>query len=140
MTMNFSTALRTARGQAVINQIDAGTDAVTTEALMLFYSNPRPLAGAPITPAVLIGTCALSEPCGTVANGVVTFDTISDDISVDADDDIGWCRIIDSDGDYVIDLGCGLSGSGQEIIFNTLTARIGGVLQILSGSFTEGNI
>lgn len=140
MTMNFSTTLRTARGQTTINQIDAGGGGLTTTAMMHFYNGPRPAAGVAITTETLIGSCALSDPCGTVANGVVTFNTISDDVSVDADEDIAWCRIVDSDGDYVIDLGCGLTGSGQEIIFNSVTGRIGGVLQILSGSFTEGNI
>lgn len=140
MTMNFSTALRNSRAQAVIDHIDAGADAVTTEGVMHFYNGPRPAAGAAITTETLLASCALSEPSGTVANGVLTFATISDDVSVDADGDVLWCRIVDSDGDWVIDLGCGIAGSGEQIIFNTLTARIGGVLQILSGSFTEGNI
>jgi len=140
MSMNFSTALRNARGQAVISEIDAGADAVTTMGVMHFYNNPRPAAGAAITTETHIAECELSEPCATVTNGVVTFDTVSDDVAAEADEDIGWCRIVDSDGVYVIDLDCGIAASGAEIIFNTVTARIGGVVQILSGSFTEGNL
>ena len=139
MGLNFSEPLRNARLQHVITVLDGGADGVTLTAMMHFYTGPRPAAGAAITTEIYIGSCALAEPSATIASGVLTFDTITDDVSADADEDIGWCRIVDSDGTWVMDLGCGLTASGQEIIFNTLTARIGGTIKILSGSFTEGN-
>ncbi|MCP4501571.1 MAG: hypothetical protein GY822_16555 [Deltaproteobacteria bacterium] len=108
--------------------------------MMHFYTEPRPSAGVDITTEIFVASCALSEPSAVVAGGVLTFETISDDVSADADEDIGWCRIVDSDGEWVMDLGCGIKDSGEQIIFNTLTARIGGVIKILSGSLTEGNI
>lgn len=139
MGLNFSEALRNARLQVVLDNMDGGAGGVLPTAYMELYDNPRPAAGAAITTETLIGTVAFSDPSGTITAGVLTFDTIADDLLADADADIGWARIYDSDGLWQMDLGCGLSGSGQEIIFNTLTARIGGVIKILSGSFTEGN-
>ena len=137
--VNFAEVLRNARAQAVIDTLDAGADGVTTTAMMHFYTGPKPAAGAAITTEVLVGSCALAEPSGTVATGILTFNPISDDVSADADDDIAWCRVVDSDGGWVIDLDCGEAASGAAIIFNTVTARIGGVIKILSASFTEGN-
>jgi hypothetical protein len=106
---------------------------------MNFYTGPRPASGAAITTEVLIGTVTFSDPCGTITNNVLTFSTISDDVSADANGDIVWARINDGDGTWVMDLDCGETGSGAEIIFNTVTARVGGVIQVLSGSLTEGN-
>jgi len=139
MTIALSTTARDNRLQQIIDEMDGGADGVTATAMMHFYDNPRPASGAAITTETLIASNALSEPSATISAGVLTFDTITDDVSADADADIGWCRIVDSDGAFVIDMDCGIAASGAEIIFNTVTARIGGVVQILSGSFTEGN-
>ncbi len=135
MTIALALATRNARLQVILDDIDAGSSAGRME----FYDLPRPASGATITTETLIGTNVFTDPVGTITDAVLTFDNINDDISADADADIGWCRILDSDSNFVIDLDCGLTGSGAEIIFNTLTARIGGVIQVLSGSFTEGN-
>ena len=135
MAISMTSAMRTSRLQVVLNAIDAGVTAAT----MNFYTGPRPASGAAITTEVLIGTVTFSDPCGTIANNVLTFSTISDDVSADANGDIVWARINDGDGTWVMDLDCGETGSGAEIIFNTVTARVGGVIQVLSGSLTEGN-
>lgn len=139
MSIGLDVALRNARLQQIIDALDAGVGAGYFE----FYGAGvgRPATGAAITDQTLIGTSVLSDPSGTISNGVLTFNPISDDLSADADEDIEWCRAFDGSGGFVMDLGCGSVAipNGQEIIFNTLTARIGGVIQILSGSLTEGN-
>lgn len=141
MTIGFSTALRTARLQQVVALLDAGSGANAT---VLFYGggSGRPATGAAITDQTLVATVGLSKPSGTVSGGVLTFDTFSDDISADADEDIEWARFLNTDDEFVIDMGCGSTAvpAGNEIIFNTLTARIGGVVQVVSGSLTEGNL
>lgn len=139
MFVKFDVSIRNARAQATVDTLDAGTDTVTPTAVMHFYTAPQPLQGDAITTQALIGSNALSQPSGIVANGVLTFEPVSDELSAKVDGDVNWCRIVDSDGAYKIDLDCGVSGSNAAIIFNSVTARIGGVLQILSGSFTEGN-
>ena len=135
MTIAMTLAMRTARLQTVLDAIDAGIG----PAEMRFYTSPRPASGAAITTETLIGTNVLTDPAGTITDAVLSFSPISDDVSADANGDIGWVRIGDADGAFVMDMDCGESGSGAEIIFNTVTARVGGIIQILSGSLTEGN-
>jgi hypothetical protein len=139
MGIGLATALRTARAQAIIDFIDAG---VGTNGTLDLYSegSEQPATGGAISDQTYIGTLTLANPCGTVSNGVITFDTIAEESSADADEDIFFARAKDTDGNFVADITCGITGSGQVIIFNTLTARVGGVIQILSGSLTEGNL
>ncbi len=138
MGIGFSIALRTARSQAIIDALDGGVGANAT--VQLYGAGAgRPATGVAVTDQTLIGTLTLSNPSGTATAGVLTFDVIADDSSGDADEDIEWARFFDTDGVFVTDMGCGIAASGEAIIFNTLTARIGGVIQILSGSLTEGN-
>jgi len=123
----------------VLDALDAGAGANAT--IKLYGAGAgRPATGAAITDQTLIGTLTLSNPSGTISTGTLTFGTIADDTSADADEDIEWARFLDTDGDFVTDMGCGIAASGEELIFNTLTARVGGVVQILSGGLTEGNL
>jgi len=133
MAVGMVSTLRNARAQTIIDAIDAGTGAGEIN----FYDGTKPATGGAVTN--LIGTCTLSDPCATISNGVLTFDTISDDVAADATGVITWCRIVDSDSNTVIDMDCGEGGSGAAVIFNTTSAQAGGVITILSGSLTEGN-
>jgi hypothetical protein len=136
MTIGFSTALRNARLQQIINHLDAGSGVAGA---IEFYGAARPATGVAIAAQVLVGTVTLSKPSGTIANGVLTFDTISDDLAADASETISWCRFYDTDGNFVADMSCGTSGSGAEVIFNTVNAIAGGTISITSGALTEGN-
>ena len=51
-----------------------------------------------------------------------------------------WARAYDSEDGFVMDLGCGLTGSGAEIILNTVDVLAGGVLRVLGGTISEGNL
>ena len=132
----FSTALRTARAQAIITALDAAA----TPGKFLLYDGTQPASGAAITTQTLIGTCVLSDPCGTVTNGVLTFAAIADDPIADATGTIAWARGVDGDNAFVLDMSCGVTGGAQSLLFNTLSAQAGGVIQVLSGSITEGNM
>lgn len=134
--ITFSTALRTARAQIIIDKLDAGSG----PGKFLFYTAPRPAAGGAITTQTLIGACVLSDPSGTAANGVMTFNPINNDVSTDATGTIAWARGVDGDHNYVIDMNTGIEGSGATLIFNTVSAQEGGIVQILSGVLTEGNM
>lgn len=138
MGAGFSIALRNARAQAIIDALDGGVGANAT---INVYGGGvgRPATGVAITDQTLAGTLTLANPSGTVAAGTFTLDSVADDVSADADIDIGWARFFNTDGVFVMDMDCGISASGAQIIFNTVTARIGGVIQLLSGSMTEGN-
>ena len=135
MPIGLSQTIRNARLQAIVD----GLNGAATAGKFQLYTAPRPATGAAVTTQTLLGTCALSDPCGTVSAGVLTFAAISDDISADADGDIAWARGLDGDNNFVLDMGAGLSGSGETLIFNTVTARTGGIIQVLSGSIVDGN-
>lgn len=137
MSANFSTALRNARANAVISTIDAGTPPATIS----FYSGTKPATtGGAITTQTLLGTVTLSKPCATVSNGVLTFATIADDSVADNTGTIAWARMLSGAGDFVMDTNCGVSGSGAVFIFNSLSVIAGGVIGVVSGSCTEGNL
>lgn len=131
----FSTSLRNARAQQIADKLDAGAG----PGKLMLYTTPRPASGEAITTQTLLGTCVLSDPCGTIASGVLTFSPVSDDVSADATGVIVWARGVDSDNTWVLDMSAGTSGSGATLIFNNLAAQEGGLIQILSGSLTEGN-
>lgn len=135
MAIALSVATRNARLQCIINQLDAAS----TAGKLLFYTGPRPASGAAITTQTLLGTCELSKPSGSVAAGVLTFNPISDDVAADADGEIAWVRALNGDLAWVLDMDAGIANSGATMIFNTTITRAGGVIQVLSGSFTEGN-
>lgn len=134
MSIGLATDIRNARGQAVINGIDSGVGV----SFMKFYTAPRPSTGGAVTS--LIGENALFDPSGSMSNGVLTFNLITDEVNAKLNADIAWARVFDGDGNFKMDLGCGESGSGQEIIFDSVSAQIGGTIKILSGSIQEGNL
>jgi hypothetical protein len=135
MELNLSTAIRNARLQVIVDALDSGAGA----GKILIYTGPKPAAGATITTQTLLGTCVLSDPAGTISDGVLTLAPITDDISADADGDIAWVRCVNSDNVWVLDMDAGNEASSAVLKFNTVVARAGGVIQILSGALTESN-
>ncbi len=68
MSLGFSLAVRNARAQAVVDQLDK---AALPGSLALF-ATPQPPTGDPPGGGWLVNI-PLQRPCGTVANGVITF-------------------------------------------------------------------
>ncbi len=132
--LSLDPAIRTSRMQSLITAIDAGTGPGTIK----FYTTPLPATtGAAITSQTLLGTLTLSDPCGAVTDGVLTFSAISDDVSADANGTIAFGRVQDSAGTFVGDGVAGLTGAVFN--FNTLTVVTGGVIRTLSATMTDGN-
>jgi len=136
MSLKLPLSIRNARLADIKNPIDAGSGAGEIR----FYTLPLPATtGAAITSQTLLATCALSDPCGTISNAVLSFDVISDDLAADATGTVAFGRFVDSDGNFVADGDVGLSGSDAVFIFNTLSFVAGGAVQITSAAITEGN-
>jgi len=135
MPIGLETTLRSARIQLIVDRLDAAV----TPGKLLLYTEPRPATGAAITTQTLLGTVGFADPSGAVVDGILTFSTFTEDPLADNTGLIAWARGLDGDNNFVLDLGCGVSGGGQEVIFNTLSVQAGGVIQILSGALTEGN-
>lgn len=133
----FSTALRSERSTAILAYLDAHA---TLPGYFEFYSGTRPAnPGTAITDQTLLGTCLLSKPCGTVANGVLTFDAIADDTSADASGTATWLRGKDGAGNVVLDMDVtDTSGAGPCKLDNPAIVA-GGKISVTSCVITEGN-
>jgi hypothetical protein len=118
----------------VIDALDAGA----SFGEIRFYDGARPATGGLVT--ALLATCTLSDPSASVTTGVITFNPITDDVSADADGIITWARFLDSNETFVMDVSCGIAGSGADILFNTTQTKVGGAVQIISAVITEGSV
>jgi hypothetical protein len=131
--MNLPVAMRNARLQLLVDAIDGGAGAGTLK----FYTGPKPATGAAITTETLLGTLTLSDPCGTVATGVLTFAAITQDAAADATGTAVWARALDSTGAFCADFTVGTSAA--DIILNTVSIVAGGPISITSFTITAGN-
>lgn len=88
---------------------------------------------------VKLGTLTFSDPCGTVANGILTFSAITEDSNADATDVATWARATDSAGVFCLDMGVGGISSGAEIEMNTTSIVLNGPIRATAGTITEGD-
>ncbi len=137
MTLGMLTALRTTRATAIRDLLDIGA----TGALIDIYDGTRPATGAAVTTQILLATVTCSTISGTVTNGVLTFNAITDGTGT-AGATVGgknatWCRFRDSSSTFVMDGSVGLSGS--DINLNSVLIATGQTVSVTSGSITEGN-
>jgi hypothetical protein len=135
MSVGMGVLTRNARLQAIVDQLDANVSA----GYINFYDGFRPTTGSATTTQTLLATTTLSIISGLISNAVLTFSTINADLSVDADGLCSWCRFFDGGNNFVLDMTCGLSGSGAEFIFNNTSFITGGSVVITSAAITEGN-
>ena len=135
MAIGMNTSLRNARAQKIVDALDAGNGG-NGLGQFNFYDGTRPATGGLVTG--LLAELVLQNPSASVTNGVITFNSITDDVSANANGTIKWGRLTDSDGTFVMDVSCGITGSGADVIFNTTTAKVGGAVQIISATITEG--
>jgi len=136
MAIGMSEATRNARLQAIIDAVDADGP---TEGYIEFYNGTRPATGAAVTTQTLLGTVTFGLPCATISAGTLTLNPTTDDVSVDADGTLRWARVYSGSATFIMDLTCGLAGSGADIIFTSVDALSGGVLKITAGTIAEGN-
>jgi len=112
MAVTYSIATKTARLQAVVNQIDAG-------------SGPGTLEIGTAAMALVLATITLADPCGTVSGDTLTFDFDPDvsDPSADATGTAVAARIKDSNGNIIISgLTVGTSGANIVLASTSITA------------------
>ncbi len=124
MAVTYTTAAKTARMQAVINQIDAG---VSPGKLKIRDSGN-----------VVLATLTLADPCGTVAAGVLTFDFDPDisDTSADASGTAANAIITDS-ADTTIISGLTVGISGTDIVLDPVSITAGQTVTITAGTITH---
>lgn len=132
MTINSSTALKTAKLTATLGQIDAKSG----NAKMQFYTGAKPASVGAVSYQVKLFEFTMSKPAGTVSAGQLLL-SFTGRASVIADGRIGWARIVDGDGVALMDLDAGLAGSGADVIMATLDVNTGSSVESTTAYITE---
>ena len=134
MALGFATTLRTARASQIVAAIDAGAGA----GKLRLYNGTRPATGGAVT--TLLAELTFSDPCGTVTNGVLTFNSITSDASADNTGTATWFRIVDSTGAFVLDGTITVTGGGGDITMTSTSIQAGVTVDATSLVFTEDNV
>lgn len=140
MTIGIGIDLRNARLLLIQNAIDDGADEYNTGKLRI-YSGTRPATGEAIDEYenTLLAEFVLSYPCGSITEGILTFNEIADVLALVSDTAV-WGRIVDVSDVFVMDLSVtSLAGSG-DIKMDSIEFSAGSTVHCLSGVITEGNI
>ncbi len=125
MAVTYATAVKTARLNQVVAAIDAGSGAGYIEICSAGYAD-------------VLATIPLADPCGSVTDDVLTFDT-SPAIEDSSADDTGTgevARIKDSDGNIVIS-GLTVATSGANINLTSVNIVSGESVTITSATITH---
>ena len=121
MAVTYSTAMKTARMQAVADDIDEGAGAGTLE------------IGTSGMASVL-ATFTLTEPCGTVSGDTLTFDFDPDlSVSASADGTAAEAQIKDGGGVAVI-TGLTVGTSGTDIVLDSVSITNGQTVTLATGT------
>jgi hypothetical protein len=135
MSFALNDTLRQARGQVIINAIDAGSG----PGKLILYTAPQPsIKGAAITTQTQLGVMLFADPCGSNTAGVSTL-TLNSDPTADADGDVAWGRVTDSAGVFVADISATLLAGAGPIRMPSLTVYAGGPVNVASVVLTEGD-
>lgn len=134
MTMGFSTDLRNDRAKAIRDRIDAAL----SPGRLRFYDGVRPATNGAVTN--LLADVPLSDPSAPdPAGGVLTLTTPVEDSAADASGTTTWARIVDGDGNFVMDLSVTVTDGGGDIQLVDVNLVAGQPVRITSATITEGN-
>ncbi len=124
MAVNYSTATKTARMNAVVAQIDGGPAAGVLQI---------GTAGM----AAVLAEITLDDPCGTVVNGVLTFSNFPrSDTSANATGTAAAARVRDSTGTDII-TGLTVGTSAADIVLDSTSLTAGQTVTINSATITH---
>ncbi|MBP53009.1 MAG: hypothetical protein CMG88_00390 [Marinobacter sp.] len=133
--MKLTTALRSAMAQQIIAAMANGS---TDTPMIEIYDGTIPANMGEAITDTLLAELALTNAAATETDGVITFETISNDNSANNGGDQGWARVLDRDRAEVIYLTAGGPGDGAELTLNTGTITQNGPVAITSGTITIG--
>lgn len=116
LNLTLSDAAAAAMAQAFVDHLDSGAGA----GRLRLYDGSQP--GTPddaITTQTLLAELTFSEPSeASITAGVIVFDTITSGIGL-ADASATWFRIINGDGDGVLDGTVGVTPGSFDLVVNT---------------------
>lgn len=124
MAVTYATDVKTARMNAVVTEIDAGSGAGVLQI-------------GTTSMGTVLAEFTLNDPCGTVSGAVLTFSGFpKSDLSANATGTAAAARIRDSDGNDVI-TGLTVGTSGTDIILDSVSITSGQTVTLSSASITH---
>ena len=127
MATTHITALRTTIATAVRDAIDGGAGA----GKLVFR-----LSGTVASPGTAVATLTLSDPCGTVSSGVLTFSAITSDTNATGNASAVANATLQTSADSV-QLHCAVAASGSDInLSGGLTVGAGDTVSCSSLTYT----
>lgn len=133
---HLTTAARNAAADAIVDLIDAGDSAGE---IRIYDGAPPSSANDAVTTQTLLATLTFSATAFQGSSGgTVTANAVTQDSSADATGTATWARIVSKDtstgATTVMDVDVG-TGT-QTIVLNTANIVSGGVVKLVTGSFT----
>lgn len=126
MAVNYSTAVKNTRLQAVIDALGSGA---------LLVLGTSALAGA----TGVLASVPLASPAFTVSAGVLTMAGAPRTVAASGNGTVALAELRTSGGTVIASgLTVGLSGSGANIIVNATAFSIGQTVQVTTGTITHG--
>jgi len=119
-----------------LTQIKNAIDAGSGPGKIRIYSGSIPATPETAASGTLLAELTLSDPCGTVSSGVLTFLAITQDSSADATGTAGYFRCLDSDNTAIFDGDCSVTGGGGTLQLNTTSIVSGGPVLITAFTMT----
>jgi len=132
--MKLTTADRNAIGQIILDRMAAGS---TQSPTIELYTGSVPSAMGLAISDTLLATLTLTNAVGSVTDGVLTLDEITEDPAADNSGDIGWARAVDRDGAESVYFSVAENGTG-DINFSSVTLTAGEPVGISSFKITVG--
>lgn len=132
MTLGYNVTLRNSQ----LNNITTLTDAGAGPGLLRIYDGTRPATGGAVT--TLLAELTMSDPSfAAAAAGKIVGNSVTGDSSANASGTATWFRLVDSNGNHVMDGSCGV-GSG-DLQFNTTVVALGVTVNVTQFDITRGN-
>lgn len=129
--MGYSIELRNAK-------LAANTSVIGNAGKLEIYSGTMPATGG--AEGTLLAVFTLGSPFAPTPAAGVQSPTLPAATTGVANGTVGWARATKADGTTaVMDLTVGLSGSGAQIILNTLTISTGVAVSVTSWTITAGD-
>lgn len=85
---------------------------------------------------MLVATSTFTDPCGTIANAVLTL-TVAADVLAVAEGFITWCRITDSADTFCIDMDVSDNSGNGFVKIDNQQVYIGGTVRVLAISLSN---
>ena len=134
MAVSYPASLRNSR----LNQVRDAVDAGPSNGLLRIYDGVKPSPGGAAT--TLLAELTFSDPSFPAASsGSVSANAITEESSAPASGTATWFRVVDSNGNFVIDGTVGTTGSGEDLEMNSVAINAGQIVNVSSFDINEGN-